>query len=162
MTSQLPCFWCLFLSCQQQKDSENGAAVTSFRSFLFRDNFRNQALQVWFLSCGTVGKSQVEPHFEIALSILFLAKTSEVKNNHAHVIEPSLFRGTYISFSSMQPAVGKQEVFKERNELQHLVSNMYIHQDAIFFDFLPMNTVSDWVPKKDSANFKSIACLQYR
>ena len=37
MTSQLPSFWCLFLSCQQQKNTENGAAVTSF---LFRDDFK--------------------------------------------------------------------------------------------------------------------------
>ena len=37
MTSQLPRFWCLFLSCQQQKNTGNGAAVTSLRSFLFRD-----------------------------------------------------------------------------------------------------------------------------
>ena len=39
MTSQLPRFRCLFLSCQQQKNTENGAAVTSLRSFLFRDDF---------------------------------------------------------------------------------------------------------------------------
>ena len=39
MTSQLPRFWCLFLSCQQQKNTENGAAVTSLRSFLFHDDF---------------------------------------------------------------------------------------------------------------------------
>ena len=40
MTSQLPCFQCLFLSCQQQKNpTKNRAAVTSLRSFLFLDNF---------------------------------------------------------------------------------------------------------------------------
>ena len=39
MTSQLPCFRCLFLRCQQQKTTENGAAVTSLKSFLFCDNF---------------------------------------------------------------------------------------------------------------------------
>ena len=39
MTSQLPRFWCLFLSCQQQKNIKNGTAVTSLRSFLFRDDF---------------------------------------------------------------------------------------------------------------------------
>ena len=39
MTSQLPHFRCLFLSCQQQKNSENWAAVTLLMSFLFRDNF---------------------------------------------------------------------------------------------------------------------------
>ena len=43
MTSQLPRFWCLFLSSQQQKKTtENGAAVTSLRSFLFRDDFRSE------------------------------------------------------------------------------------------------------------------------
>ena len=31
MTSQLPRFRCLFLSCQQQKNIENGAAVTSLK-----------------------------------------------------------------------------------------------------------------------------------
>ena len=40
MTSQLPRFRCLFLSCQQQKNTKNGAAVTSLRSFLFRDDFK--------------------------------------------------------------------------------------------------------------------------
>ena len=39
MTSQLPNFLCLFLSCQQQINTENEAAVTSLRSFLFCDNF---------------------------------------------------------------------------------------------------------------------------
>ena len=40
MTSQLPHFWCLFLSCQQQKkNTEKGAVVTSLRSFLFCDDF---------------------------------------------------------------------------------------------------------------------------
>ena len=39
MTSQLPGFWCLFLSCQQQKNTKNRAAVTSLRSFLFCDDF---------------------------------------------------------------------------------------------------------------------------
>ena len=39
MTSQLPHFWSLFLSYQQQKNIENGAALTSLRSFLFRDDF---------------------------------------------------------------------------------------------------------------------------
>ena len=42
MTSQLPCFGCLFLSCKQQKNTENRAAVTSLRSFLFRDDFSGQ------------------------------------------------------------------------------------------------------------------------
>ena len=38
--SQLPHFEFIFLSCQQQKKHpENGAAVTSLRSFLFRDDF---------------------------------------------------------------------------------------------------------------------------
>jgi hypothetical protein len=40
MTSQMPRFWCIFLSCQQQKkNTEIRAAVTSLRSFLFCDNF---------------------------------------------------------------------------------------------------------------------------
>ena len=42
MTSQLPNFWCLFLSYQLQKNThQNGAAVRSLRPFLFRDNFIN-------------------------------------------------------------------------------------------------------------------------
>ena len=41
MTSQLPRFWCFFLLLvAEKKDTENGAAVTSLRSFLFRDYFR--------------------------------------------------------------------------------------------------------------------------
>ena len=40
--SQLPRFQCLFLSCQQKKNTENGAAVTSLRSFLFRDDFSDR------------------------------------------------------------------------------------------------------------------------
>ena len=47
MTSQLPCFRCLFLSCQQQKNIENGAAVTSLRSFLFREDFSTYNLGMW-------------------------------------------------------------------------------------------------------------------
>ena len=39
MTSQLPSFWCLFLSYQLQKNTEKWAAVTSLRPFLFRDDF---------------------------------------------------------------------------------------------------------------------------
>ena len=51
MTSQLPCFCCLFLSCQQQKNpTKIGAAVTSLRSFLFRDNFRYYFSLVHFLT----------------------------------------------------------------------------------------------------------------
>ena len=41
MTSQLPHFRCLVLSCKQQQTTENGAAVTSLGSFLFRDDFSN-------------------------------------------------------------------------------------------------------------------------
>ena len=40
MTSQLPRFWCLFLSCQQQKNTANGTVVTSLRSSLLRDDFK--------------------------------------------------------------------------------------------------------------------------
>ena len=47
MTSQLPCFWCFYSAGSWEKDTENGAAVTSLRSFLFRDNFNTyrQALK---------------------------------------------------------------------------------------------------------------------
>ena len=38
MMSYLPCFECLFLSCQQQQNTENWAAVMSLRFFLFCDN----------------------------------------------------------------------------------------------------------------------------
>ena len=50
MTSQLPCFGCLFLSCQQQKNTKNGAAVTSLRSFLFHEDFRMSDVNVFVLS----------------------------------------------------------------------------------------------------------------
>ena len=46
MTSQLPRFRCLFLSCQQQKNTKNGAAVMSLRSFLFRDDFSHKLMQL--------------------------------------------------------------------------------------------------------------------
>ena len=39
MTSQLPRFWCYFAVGSWKKDTENGAAVTSLRFFLFRDDF---------------------------------------------------------------------------------------------------------------------------
>ena len=42
MTSQLPNFWCLFAAGSLEKDTENRAAVTSLRSFLFCDDFRDQ------------------------------------------------------------------------------------------------------------------------
>ena len=42
MTSQLPRFrWVFFATGSWEKDSENGAAVTSLRSFLFLANFIN-------------------------------------------------------------------------------------------------------------------------
>ena len=46
--SQLPCFWCLFLSCQQQKTTQNRTTVTSVRSFLFYDDFRMLQIFVSF------------------------------------------------------------------------------------------------------------------
>ena len=40
MTTQLLWFWYIFFCCKQQKkNTENGAAVISLRSFLFCDNF---------------------------------------------------------------------------------------------------------------------------
>ena len=41
MTSQLPRFWCFFAADSWEKDTQNGAAVTSLRSFLFCDYFSN-------------------------------------------------------------------------------------------------------------------------
>ena len=40
MTSQLPGFWCFFAAGSWEEDTENRAAVTALRSFLFRDDFR--------------------------------------------------------------------------------------------------------------------------
>ena len=45
--SQLPHFWCFFSAGRWEKYTENGAAVTSLRSFLFRDDF---SLLLWRLS----------------------------------------------------------------------------------------------------------------
>ena len=50
MTSQLPHFWCLFLSYQLQKNTENGAAVTSLRPFLFRNDFNRFVKSYQFAS----------------------------------------------------------------------------------------------------------------
>ena len=41
MTSQLPHVWCFFAAGSWEKDNENGAAVTSLRSFLFCDDFKS-------------------------------------------------------------------------------------------------------------------------
>ena len=38
--SEMPHFWCFFAAGLWEKDTENRAAETSLRSFLFRDNFR--------------------------------------------------------------------------------------------------------------------------
>ena len=38
MTSQLPLFGVFFSAASSNNTTENGAAVTSLRSFLFRDN----------------------------------------------------------------------------------------------------------------------------
>ena len=46
MMSQLPRFLCLFLSCQQQKNTENGAAVTSLRMFVHSSAFVNMLLNM--------------------------------------------------------------------------------------------------------------------
>ena len=52
MMSQLPCFRCLFFSCQQQKNIKNGTAVTSLMFFLFREDFSEKMLHstiyLWF------------------------------------------------------------------------------------------------------------------
>ena len=45
MTSQLPRFWCLFLSCRKQKNTEKWADVTSLRSFLFCQGFNKHFLK---------------------------------------------------------------------------------------------------------------------
>ena len=50
MKSKLPRFRSLFLSCQQQKNTKNGAAVTSLRSFLFHEDFRMSDVNVFVLS----------------------------------------------------------------------------------------------------------------
>ena len=40
MTSQLPCFWWVFLLlAAEKKPTKTKVAVMSLRSFLFRDNF---------------------------------------------------------------------------------------------------------------------------
>ena len=45
MSSHLPLFWCLFLSYQlRKKPTKNGSAVTSLRSFLFRDDFSDNLI----------------------------------------------------------------------------------------------------------------------
>ena len=72
MTSQLPHFWCLFLSCQQQKNTENGAAVTSLRSFLLRDNFRthhlwNSTTEIKLFTVSCYGYEQWPPLSSLAL-----------------------------------------------------------------------------------------------
>ena len=41
MTSQLLCFRWFFSASSWEKDTKNGAAVTSLRSFLFRDDFNS-------------------------------------------------------------------------------------------------------------------------
>ena len=73
MTSQLSRFRCLFLSCQQQKNTENGAAVTSLRSFLFRDDFTYMVIS----NEGpkkVLGKNFLIPY----LSILVKSKTADL------------------------------------------------------------------------------------
>ena len=51
MTSQLPRFWCIFLSCQQQKKRRKWGSW-SLRSFLFRDDFSDfePKPKTWFWS----------------------------------------------------------------------------------------------------------------
>ena len=46
MTLELPRFLCFFGCWQLRKDTENGAAVTSLRSFLFRNDFRRSEMNV--------------------------------------------------------------------------------------------------------------------
>ena len=42
MTLQLSAFWCFFAAGSWEKDTENRAAVTSLRFFLFRDDFNTE------------------------------------------------------------------------------------------------------------------------
>ena len=70
MTSQLPRFWCFFAAASWEKETENGAAVTSLRSFLFRDDFRTIRTLV------AIKKNTVNINFIIKSTLLlyFLAK----------------------------------------------------------------------------------------
>ena len=49
MTSELPHFSCFFAAGSWEKDIENGAAVTSLRSFLFRDDFNKLVINLLIL-----------------------------------------------------------------------------------------------------------------
>ena len=60
--SLLPSFRCLFLSCQQQKNTEKGAAVTSLRSFLFRDDFTRLHIDS-YLRDPTTNSEKTNPEF---------------------------------------------------------------------------------------------------
>ena len=73
--SQLPRFWCLFLSCQQQKNTENGAAVTSDRSFLFRDDFNMKQ----FLSGSEHGTRDTTKFFAKNVLIISYKKLPHLK-----------------------------------------------------------------------------------
>ena len=44
MMSQLFRFWCFFAAGSSEKDTENGAAGTLLRPFLFRDNFSKRQI----------------------------------------------------------------------------------------------------------------------
>ena len=74
MTSQLPRFLCLFLTCRQQKKhKKNGAAVTSLGSSLFRDDFTYMVIS----NEGpkkVLGKNFLIPY----LSILVKSKTADL------------------------------------------------------------------------------------
>ena len=53
MTSQLSRFGVFFSAASSKKTTENGAAVTSLRSFLFRDGFSLQLLMTALEQCNS-------------------------------------------------------------------------------------------------------------
>ena len=60
MTSQLPRFRCFFAAGSWERNTENGAAVTSLRSFLFLDNFSTISLVLYLSNSFGKIKCQLE------------------------------------------------------------------------------------------------------
>ena len=129
MTLQLPSFGCLFLSCQQQKDTKNRAAVTSLRSFLFYDNFSKHQNQ--YMGCRLIEKDFFSKGLKIKSFVMnFISLTSVTKNwicqfCHNRKIRP---KGNFVSC----------QVHQTKKWLQYL--------DWTFLCFFPLSRRSLCIP----------------
>ena len=83
MTSPLPCFGCFLQLVAEKKTLKNGAAVTSIKPFLFRDDFR-LGCHFLFLNCDDNKNGQQNLVFSTELQGDQMKRT-KFENKHCRI-----------------------------------------------------------------------------